>query len=433
MPPRYRGTKGLIGIIANDSARYSLFASCVTNLRLPAGWEKPQWLIGGDWCGARNQLCQIVLDEGYTHLWFMDDDHAFSPDLLTRLASHLEDPEVAIVNPMCLTRVAPFTPVTYTKRDDSAEHRYFPIGLEESPSEGLVELEAAGCAGMLIRRDVIEAVKEFEYEVDGDPVPWFEYGDRSEDILFCEKAKELGFKLWGDLGARLGHITTCVVIPDFVDGDWHTKLDIGHGFHVFTPPATDTSWVPETPDAEDTAVPLLGEGCMVEGCQNLAAWMNPATNVYGCEEHPPIAAAWDDYRVADVDDLAREAIGDAALEVEGVTGHPCGICGNLATWTDVHYRHGCADHPEDHEAWQTQYERIEIWFDPAPEVRRWYGRALRGDGTIDHERDKDAIQEADLINRMQAEFPGLTVHQIHDQLDDSRRTRIGPPLRLWDH
>src|SRR5687768_4812483 len=97
---------GLVGIIANDSARYSLFASCIDKLKLPEGWTK-EWLIGGDWCGARNSLCELVLAGGYTHLWFMDDDHAFPPSMLEKLLAH----DVALVSPICLTRVYPFAPV----------------------------------------------------------------------------------------------------------------------------------------------------------------------------------------------------------------------------------------------------------------------------------------------------------------------------------
>jgi hypothetical protein len=206
---------GLVGVIANDSARYSLFASCIDRLELPDGWKK-EWLIGGDWCGARNALCQMVIDEGYSHLWFMDDDHAFPPSMLKRLLAH----DVALVTPICLTRVHPFAPVQYVEKIGEAQ--YLPIALSDSPTEGLVEIQAGGCAGMLIHRDVIAAIEP----------PWFEYTDRSEDIIFCEKAKAAGFKLYADLEVTLGHITTAVVHPTVRDGEWKTGLTIGRDLNV---------------------------------------------------------------------------------------------------------------------------------------------------------------------------------------------------------
>lgn len=203
---------GLVGVIANDSARYSLFASCIDKLDLPEGWTK-EWVIGGDWCDARNQLCQMVLDEGYSHLWFMDDDHAFPPQILTKLLAH----DVPLVTPVCLTRTYPFNPVQYVAGENG---RTLPLPLSQQAEDGLVEIAAGGCAGMLIRRDVLDAL-------DTDRAPWFEYGDQSEDVLFCFKAKRAGFSLYTDLSVRLGHITTAVVWPAVKDGEWRTGLNVG--------------------------------------------------------------------------------------------------------------------------------------------------------------------------------------------------------------
>lgn len=213
---------GLVGIIANDSARYSLFASCVTNLRTPPG-SKVEWTIGGDWCGARNKLAQATLDEGYEWLWFMDDDHAFAPGILDALVQH----DLPLVVPVCLTRVAPFQPVTYTEK--VADNLYLPIPLVDHPEEGLVKLEAGGCAGMLIRRSVLESIEP----------PWFEYTDRSEDIVFCEKAKAAGFEIYADLSARLGHITTAVVWPAINAGEWVTGITVGRDMNLFVPFETE--------------------------------------------------------------------------------------------------------------------------------------------------------------------------------------------------
>lgn len=215
---------GLVGVIANDSARYSLFTACVLKLDKPAG-AQVEMLIGGDWCRARNDLAAMTIDGGHDWLWFMDDDHAFPPSLLNRLLTH----DRPLVVPVCLTRVAPFVPVTYTERDPDAEFQYLPLPLDTLPTDGLVELQAGGCAGMLIRREVLEAIEP----------PWFEYGDRSEDIVFCEKAKAAGFEIFADLGARLGHITTAVVWPHADDETWRVGITVGRDMNLFVPLGTE--------------------------------------------------------------------------------------------------------------------------------------------------------------------------------------------------
>ena len=222
---------GIVGVIANDSARYSLFSSCIDRLVLPDGWRK-EWLIGGDWCGARNELCRLVLeDKEAEYLWFMDDDHAFPRSMLTKLLAHGEK----LVTPICLTRVYPFAPVQYVEK--IADAQYLPVKLSDAEPGGLVEIKAGGCAGMLIHRDVIEAIEP----------PWFEYTDRSEDIVFCEKAHANGFKLYADLDVKLGHITTAVVHPTVRDGEWRTGFTIGRDYNLIVDTADNV--VSERPGA----------------------------------------------------------------------------------------------------------------------------------------------------------------------------------------
>lgn len=372
MPPRPRGAKVLIGIIANDAARFSEFAACVTNLEVPPG-NRIEWVIGGDWCGARNALAQLCIDEGYTHLWFMDDDHAFAPDILTKLLRHNQP----LVNPMCFTRTWPFQPVTYV--EDGA------LDLASVPDRGLVELHAGGCAGMLIQRDVL-----IDIERAFPDVPWFEYSDKSEDVQFCEKAKATGYTLYGDLEARLGHITTAVVWPSFnPEHGWMTGLTIGKDMQV--------------------QIPLTGD--LVN--HNIKRIEVPFDENVPIEEPP-------------VDDRP-------VLELEpDVVQDPCTLCGQQSQWHDIYGQQGCADHDPTHPDWQTYYERAEMWF-VGEHDNRWYYRLLRGDHTIALRSHTGFTQEADLLAALERLHPGLTVFQITDELTSSHASaRGGPPTHLWN-
>lgn len=212
---------GLVGIIANDSARYSLFSACVTKLQAPEG-TRLEWLIGGDWCGARNTLVEMTLEGDHDWLWFMDDDHAFPPNFLLRLLEH----DQPLVVPVCLQRVHPFRPCVYLDENGGGEGmRSEVVNLHDQPETGLIEIAGGGTAGMLIRREVLEAVEP----------PWFEYGTVSEDLLFCDKAKEKGFKIHCDLALRLGHITTAVVWPAQQGGEWVVGFNIGRDLNLFCP------------------------------------------------------------------------------------------------------------------------------------------------------------------------------------------------------
>ena len=387
MPPKFRGAHVLIGIIANDAARFSEFAACVTNLDVPPG-NRIEWVIGGDWCGARNALAQMCVDDGYTHLWFMDDDRAFAPDILMKLLRH----DQPLVNPICFTRTWPFQPVTYVEEGA--------LDLASVPDRGLVELHAGGCAGMLIQRDVlIDIDRQFPN------TPWFEYSEKSEDVLFCEKAKECGYTLYGDLEARLGHITTAVVWPSFnPEHGWMTGLTIGKDMQVQIPLTAD----------------LVNN--------NIKRIEVPFDEDIPIEEPPPIGPI---VGYADPT-LNDEPIVEAELTQANEFGvpDPCNICGQQSTWRDMHGQQGCGLHPPDHEAWATFYERAEMWLDPTD--NRWYFRLLRGDGSIAERSAQGYTQEAELVNLLSVLYPSVDVFHIPDELTNSRAGRGGPPAHLWN-
>jgi len=138
--------KVLVGIIANDAARFSEFWACVLRLKVPQGSVKEN-VIGGDWCSARNELARRCIDEGYDYLWFMDDDHSFAPDLLQKLLEAAETYDLPIVNPLCTMRTAPFHLVTFAANPDpESKNRYLPISLEGLPGEGCRH----GCADPIL-------------------------------------------------------------------------------------------------------------------------------------------------------------------------------------------------------------------------------------------------------------------------------------------
>jgi hypothetical protein len=199
---------GTVGVVAGESARYTQFAVALSGLEMPAG-SQLRWVISGDRANGTNELAANLHGDW---LFIMGDDHAFAPDLLLKLLAH----DVDVVVPLCLSRRTPFNPYCFQQRDGMV-----PLDLSRCPASGLVEVEAAGSAGMLIRRHVLEAVGE----------PCFEYHPEGEDIAFCDKARAAGFKIHVDLGTPLGHIASTILWPTF-NGRWLTGLTVADGFEV---------------------------------------------------------------------------------------------------------------------------------------------------------------------------------------------------------
>lgn len=197
---------------------------CLTTLQdrmLREGVDvQTQWMIGTDYVGGQNSLIEITIQEEYDWLWIIGDDHAFTANVLSKLLSH----DVPIVVPVCLRRSPPYNPVVYTEKVGKSS--YLPLYLPDTPSEGLIEIEVAGSAGMLVRREVLEAM---------DP-PWFEWTPISEDFLFIEKAKTAGFPIYCDLSVRIGHITTATLTPiTDEEGKWLMSVTVGLGTQITVP------------------------------------------------------------------------------------------------------------------------------------------------------------------------------------------------------
>lgn len=208
---------GMIGVIAQDTARFSVFASSLCRLEAPAGTQI-EWMLGLDIPANMNQLVDTLLLGDGEWLWFMGDDHVIPPNTLPRLLAHDKD----IIVPLCLSRVPPYRPVVV---EDGAT-----LKLDSHPRGGLIEVEAAGGAGMLVRRSVFETMLR----------PWFEFGQLdatqiSEDMHFCAKARDLGYDIWCDLDAPLGHCTTGIVWPVLEESGWTYGFVMAGGFQVTVP------------------------------------------------------------------------------------------------------------------------------------------------------------------------------------------------------
>jgi len=206
---------GTVGVVSGELSRYSLFAQCLIGLLSYSGdlISHYDWKTTSSVTENCNQLARGM--EG-DWLFLIGDDHVFLPDLLERLVSH----DVDVVVPLCLQRQSPYPHVVFEGEQDDAHVLH-----TEMPSEGLFEIYAAGQAGMVIKRHVLEAI--------GDP--YFEtYGKQNEDLEFCRKIREAGFKIHCDASALLGHIAQVIVWPHWQDEHkWGIRMNTGAEQNIF--------------------------------------------------------------------------------------------------------------------------------------------------------------------------------------------------------
>lgn len=218
--PKKTVQPGTVGVVSGELSRYSIFSMALLNLLSYSGEliSHFDWMTGSNVTGNCNDLARRMQGDW---LWLIGDDHVFHPDLLERLVMH----DVDVVVPLCLQRSAPYPHVVYEGEDHDADVEGTHILHTSMPEEGLFEIYASGQAGMLIKKHVLDEIGE----------PWFEtYGRQNEDLEFCRKIRNAGFKIHCDASALLGHIAQVIVWPhNHEEYKWGVRMNVGAEQNIF--------------------------------------------------------------------------------------------------------------------------------------------------------------------------------------------------------
>lgn len=154
-----------------------------------------QFFYGYNVDQVRNLIAHWAVN-GYDYLWAVDSDISFPPDTLRRLLEHNRD----VVSAVYRQRI-PGTYVVelYEKNNNGGVSN---IPWENLRDRGLVEVDACGFGCVLIKSDVLRAVG----------YPQFEYHSAinhehtiSEDVDFCRKARDRGYKIYADTSILCDH------------------------------------------------------------------------------------------------------------------------------------------------------------------------------------------------------------------------------------
>lgn len=175
-------------------------------------------------------------------LWIIGDDHVFERDTLLTMLGVLDDnPEIDILVPLVVKRNPPwhvglFHNVELEDTDGTPLFRPYTWAEIPLPESGVTEFEvdAAGNAGMLMRRSVVEAMTE------GDQPLFYSTIDKqgrqvilNEDVTFCTRARKEGFTLYATTQAFLGHLGVYNVRPLNRDGRWGAMTEFSSADDAF--------------------------------------------------------------------------------------------------------------------------------------------------------------------------------------------------------
>ena len=211
---------GTIIVAAGIQPRYYEFQMALEGLRVPAGTK----LHIERSCDITQNFNKGVKKMTGEWVWFLGDDHSFSPDLLLRLLNHGVD----VVVPITPCKVAPWMPcVMHGPLDgETIWHEDMPLyRWDELSGEGLLAFPVGdfiGQAGMLVQKPVLDTLG----------YPWFKAGqlDRGrlqEDMMFCHELQQLGYTIWIDQDVIFDHYFIVGITARKHEGKWVPALKSG--------------------------------------------------------------------------------------------------------------------------------------------------------------------------------------------------------------
>jgi hypothetical protein len=150
---------------------------------------------------ARNQLFSLAYLEKYDSMVFIDDDQEWDANILVEIVQSSEDViAVPVVN----------------KGDKKIEYNIFGIDKSTKTKNGYYKINKCGTGFLKLSKKVISDLWESneECEFRGKKMKYIcEYLNQNnlftgEDIILCQKIKELGYTIWLNPKKTVSHIGT---------------------------------------------------------------------------------------------------------------------------------------------------------------------------------------------------------------------------------
>ena len=157
----------------------------------------PHFCIGTLIVNQRDQLSEMALEAGSSHVLWLDSDMMFPVDTVQRLLAHA----VPIVAGNYVTRQYPHKTVAYKALHDWRSY------VINSGKQDLIKVAAVGMGCMLVHTEVIRKMAKPRFQTTWIP----ETNDHmGEDFYFCQEAQKLGYDVFIDdqLSMDLQHLGT---------------------------------------------------------------------------------------------------------------------------------------------------------------------------------------------------------------------------------
>ena len=156
---------------------------------------------------SRNSLAMMAIQMDADFVFRLDSDMVFKSDTLVRMMDTLKKNDLDILTGLYFRRVPPYSPVLFDKLEQNGEITEF-SEFNKIPDD-LCEVGGCGFGCVLMKTDVFFDVQS-KYGNMFAPM-----GNNGEDVAFCIRARECGYKIYCDPSIVCGHVGYSVIDDQF--------------------------------------------------------------------------------------------------------------------------------------------------------------------------------------------------------------------------
>lgn len=158
---------------------------------------------------SRNSLATIAIQSEADYVFWLDSDMVFKPDTLVRMMDTLKEKDLDILTGLYFRRVPPYSPVLFEKLEIKCETETADYSEYQTIPDSLFEVAACGFGCVLMKTEVFFDVQS-KFGNMFAPI-----GNNGEDVAFCWRARECGYKIYCDPSVICGHVGYSVVDDQF--------------------------------------------------------------------------------------------------------------------------------------------------------------------------------------------------------------------------
>lgn len=193
--------KTLIAVPCMDQVP-ALFAQSLACLK-KVGECQIAFQIGSLVYTSRNELAAYAMKNGFDYVLWLDSDMTFEPDMLERMMKQVQEKDIKMLTGVYFKRRPPYSPVLFETMEPRKTGWSF-SEYEELP-DGLFEVGACGFGCVLMATEVFMDVR-LKHGYLFHPM-----NSGGEDISFCWRARDCGYKIMCDPDIVCGHVGNVVI------------------------------------------------------------------------------------------------------------------------------------------------------------------------------------------------------------------------------